>query len=226
MTQGVRTVLSRVSPLSPQHSVLFCLGAALPPGFKGQISWGEVDNRSFLRIAHGYLLGDISLMTGDTQLDAGQISDKQALMQARKLEAATPDNLEIHNFIANRLWALGMRDEAAEVHERAFNRALALIPKCVVSGSVDCVSRGVLCGVLHLPAAGDCREPLHCGGADRAVGAVRMPAQLTYGLHTNFLVTQGIILSIFLSNSLRRDKIMAYYCHLTRLMNLTRFAAP
>jgi tetratricopeptide (TPR) repeat protein len=74
--------------------------ALIPPGFKGQISWGEVDNRSFLRIAHGYLLGlmhrgdgkaakalakklltwcpadnlgvrmllgDISLMTGDTQ---------------------------------------------------------------------------------------------------------------------------------------------------------------
>ena len=31
--------------------------ALIPPGFKGQISWGEVDNRSFLRIAHGYLLG-------------------------------------------------------------------------------------------------------------------------------------------------------------------------
>jgi tetratricopeptide (TPR) repeat protein len=74
--------------------------ALIPPGFKGQISWGEVDNRSFLRISHGYLLGlmnrgdgkaakalakkllawcpadnlgvrmllgDISLMTGDTQ---------------------------------------------------------------------------------------------------------------------------------------------------------------
>jgi tetratricopeptide (TPR) repeat protein len=74
--------------------------ALIPSGFKGQISWGEVDNRSFLRIAHGYLLGlmhrgdgkaakalakkllawcpadnlgvrmllgDISLMTGDTQ---------------------------------------------------------------------------------------------------------------------------------------------------------------
>jgi hypothetical protein len=43
-------------------------------------------------------------------------------------DIATSDNLEIQNFIANRLWALGMRDEAAEVHERAFNRALALIP--------------------------------------------------------------------------------------------------
>ena len=28
-----------------------------PQAFKGQISWGEVDNRSFLRITHGYLLG-------------------------------------------------------------------------------------------------------------------------------------------------------------------------
>ncbi len=50
-------------------------------------------------------------------------------MQARKLEAATPDNLEIQNFIANRMWALGMRGEAAEVHKRAFNRVLSLIPK-------------------------------------------------------------------------------------------------
>jgi len=33
-------------------------------------------------------------------------------MQARKLEATTPDNLEIQNFIANRLWALGLQDEA------------------------------------------------------------------------------------------------------------------
>jgi hypothetical protein len=31
---------------------------------------------------------------------------KQALMQARKLEATTPYNLEIQNFIANRLCAL------------------------------------------------------------------------------------------------------------------------
>jgi hypothetical protein len=31
--------------------------ALLPPGFKGQISWAEIDNRSFLRIAHGFLLG-------------------------------------------------------------------------------------------------------------------------------------------------------------------------
>ena len=28
----------------------------IPAGFKGEISWGHLDNRSFLRLAHGYLL--------------------------------------------------------------------------------------------------------------------------------------------------------------------------
>ena len=54
---------------------------------------------------------------------------KQALMQARKLEATTPYNLEIQNFIANRLWALGLQDEATEVYERAYKQAFAHIPK-------------------------------------------------------------------------------------------------
>ena len=40
--------------------------------------------------------------------EAGQLSHKQALMQARKLEATTPYNLEIQNSIANRLCALGL----------------------------------------------------------------------------------------------------------------------
>ena len=48
-------------------------------------------------------------------LQAGRVTHKQALMQARKLEATTPDNLKTHNFIANRLWALGLQDEAAKV---------------------------------------------------------------------------------------------------------------
>ena len=39
------------------------------------------------------------------KLEAGQLSHKQALMQARKLEATTPYNLEIQNFMADRLWA-------------------------------------------------------------------------------------------------------------------------
>ena len=63
------------------------------------------------------------------KLEAGQLSHKQALMQARKLEATTPYNLEIQNFIANRLWALGLQDEATEVYERAYKQALVHIPK-------------------------------------------------------------------------------------------------
>jgi tetratricopeptide (TPR) repeat protein len=63
------------------------------------------------------------------KLEAGQLSHKQALMQARNLEATTPYNLEIQNFIANRLWALGLQDEATEVYERAYKQALAYIPK-------------------------------------------------------------------------------------------------
>jgi tetratricopeptide (TPR) repeat protein len=62
------------------------------------------------------------------QANAGQIGPKQALTKARKLEALYPDNLEIQNFIAGQLWDLGLHDEAAQVHERAFNRAAALIP--------------------------------------------------------------------------------------------------
>jgi tetratricopeptide (TPR) repeat protein len=59
--------------------------ALIPPGFKGQISWGEVDNRSFLRIAHGYLLG--LMHRGD---------GKAAKALAKKLLAWCPgDNLGV-----------------------------------------------------------------------------------------------------------------------------------
>ena len=50
-------------------------------------------------------------------------------MQARKLEATAPYNLEIQNFFANRLWALGLQDEATEVYKWAYKQALAHIPK-------------------------------------------------------------------------------------------------
>jgi tetratricopeptide (TPR) repeat protein len=68
-------------------------------------------------------------------LEVGQLSQKQALMQARKLEATTPYNLEMQNFIANRLWALGLQDEATEVYERAYKQALAHIPKGQITWS-------------------------------------------------------------------------------------------
>ncbi len=43
-------------------------------------------------------------------LEAGRINDKQALLYAQKLLAKYPGNLEIQNYLANRLWLLEMRD--------------------------------------------------------------------------------------------------------------------
>ena len=92
------------------------------------------------------------------ELDSGRLSDKQALMRARKLEATFPDNLEIQNFIANRLWALALRDEAAEVYERAFTAALAVVPKGykgqIAWGEIDNrsflrLAHGTLLGLMH-----------------------------------------------------------------------------
>ena len=92
------------------------------------------------------------------QLEAGRVTHKQALMQARKLEATSPENLEIHNFIAIGLWALGLQDEAAEVYERAFRRAQAHIPKGytdqITWSEVDNryflrVAHGTLLGLMH-----------------------------------------------------------------------------
>ena len=92
------------------------------------------------------------------QLEAGRVTHKQALMQARKLEATAPDNLEIQNFIANRLWALGLQDEATEVYERAFRRAQSHIPKGytgqITWSEVDNrsflrLAHGTLLGLMH-----------------------------------------------------------------------------
>lgn len=68
-------------------------------------------------------------------LDAGRINDKQALLHAQKLLAQSPGNLELQNYLANRLWALEMRDEATEVRAKAFKQASALIPKVSVRPS-------------------------------------------------------------------------------------------
>jgi hypothetical protein len=57
----------------------------IPNGFKGQIVWTEIDNRSFLRIAHGYLLGLLHRTDG-----------KAAKALAKKLLAWCPnDNLGV-----------------------------------------------------------------------------------------------------------------------------------
>jgi tetratricopeptide (TPR) repeat protein len=61
--------------------------------------------------------------------DSGAISVKQALLHAQKLLAKSPDNLELQNYLANRMWDLEMRDEAAEVWAKGVKQASRLIPK-------------------------------------------------------------------------------------------------
>lgn len=48
--------------------------------------------------------------------EASQLSPNQAMVQERKLEAATPYNLEIQNLIVKRLWAMILQEEATEVY--------------------------------------------------------------------------------------------------------------
>ena len=61
-------------------------------------------------------------------LEAGRINHKQGLLRARKLLVKFPGQLEIQNFIANRLWSLEMRDESTDVREKAYRQAFALLP--------------------------------------------------------------------------------------------------
>ncbi len=61
-------------------------------------------------------------------LDAGQISHKQSLLRAQKLLLKFPGQLEIQNFIANRLWHLELRDEATDTWAKAYRQATALFP--------------------------------------------------------------------------------------------------
>ena len=48
-------------------------------------------------------------------LEEGRISHKQGLLRAQKLLLNFPGQLEIQNFIANRLWSLEMRDRKSVV---------------------------------------------------------------------------------------------------------------
>ena len=57
-------------------------------------------------------------------LEAGRISHKQGLLRAQKLLVKFPGQLEIQNFIANRLWSLEMRDESTDVREKAYRMLL------------------------------------------------------------------------------------------------------
>ena len=63
--------------------------AHVPKGFKGQITWGEVDNRPFLRLAHGTLLG---LMRRRDKAKAGEA----AMALAKQMLAWCPmDNIGV-----------------------------------------------------------------------------------------------------------------------------------
>ncbi len=91
-------------------------------------------------------------------LEEGRISHKQALLRAQKLLVKYPAQLEIQNFVANRLWSLEMRDESTELREKAYRQASALIPPGfkgqIAWGEIDNRSflrtaHGYLLGLMH-----------------------------------------------------------------------------
>ncbi|MDD2810626.1 hypothetical protein [Rhodoferax sp.] len=91
-------------------------------------------------------------------LEAGRISHKQGLLRAQKLLIKFPGQLEIQNFIANRLWSLEMRDESTDVREKAYRQAIALIPpgfkgqiswEEVDNRSFLRITHGYLLGLMH-----------------------------------------------------------------------------
>ncbi len=91
-------------------------------------------------------------------LEAGRISQKRGLLRAQNLLVKLPGQLEIQNFIANRLWSLEMRDESTDVREKAYRQATALIPSVfkgqISWGEVDNrsflrIAHGYLLGLMH-----------------------------------------------------------------------------
>jgi len=109
-----------------------------------------------LSTQHSYLSTDFGTFSRDwaeedeldeliDSLEAGSISHKQGLLRAQKLLLKFPGQLEIQNFIANRLWSLEMRDESTDVREKAYRQATVLIPpgfKGQISwGEVDTLQR-------------------------------------------------------------------------------------
>jgi len=91
-------------------------------------------------------------------LEAGRISHKQGLLRAQKLLVKFPGQLEIQNFIANRLWSLEMRDEATDVWGKAYRQATALIPPGfkgqinwieIDNRSFLRIAHGFLLGLMH-----------------------------------------------------------------------------
>ncbi len=76
--------------------------ALIPKGYKGQITWSEIDNRSFLRLAHGTLLGLMHRREG-----------KSAMVLAKKLLAWCPmDNLGVRFLLGDIALITGDRQAA------------------------------------------------------------------------------------------------------------------
>lgn len=91
-------------------------------------------------------------------LEEGGIGHKQALQRAQKLLVKFPAQLEIQNFIANRLWSLEMRDESTDVREKAYLQASSLIPPGfngqiswseIDNRSFLRIAHGYLLGLMH-----------------------------------------------------------------------------
>ena len=91
-------------------------------------------------------------------LEAGRISHEQGLLRARKLLVKFPGQLEIQNFIANRLWSLEMRDESTDLREKAYRQAIALLPPAfkgqiswaeIDNRSFLRIAHGFLLGLMH-----------------------------------------------------------------------------
>jgi len=93
------------------------------------------------------------------QIELGEITEIEALEKASPHLKANPNHLEWYNFVANRLWDLELRDQAAEVWEQAYKLGCSKIPKGfkgVISWyEIDnrpflrCV-HGYILGLLHI----------------------------------------------------------------------------
>lgn len=80
--------------------------ALIPEGFEGEISYGELDNRPFLRLAHGRVL----------DLSRADRND-EALKLARWVLARCPDdNLGLRMLIPDLQFAMGQFTDAAKVY--------------------------------------------------------------------------------------------------------------
>lgn len=113
---------------------------AIPKGFAGRIEWGFLENRPFLRAAHGAVLGHLRL---------GQRREAIALME--KLLAWNPDdNQGIRYLIGSEYLRVGetakadrvFADEAAQYPPYHYERALSLFRAGNLVAAATCLRLG------------------------------------------------------------------------------------